>query len=164
MRKTYKIIVAALALGLFGSGAYGKTVKGEPSTKINNIVVTAQKKEENMQQVPISMDVFSEINLQDAKIETTHDLIKFSPNVHMKESHVEHAVVIRGISSFHSSVYSPAGYYVDDISYPLHYMQNTGLMDIERAEVLKGPQGTLYGKNSESGVINIITRQPGNEF
>ncbi len=164
MRKICKIIVAALSIGLLGSGAYGETIKGEPSTKVENIVVTAQKKEENMQQVPISMDVFSEMDLQDAKIETTHDLIKFSPNVHMKQSHVEHAVVIRGISSFHSSVYSPAGYYVDDISYPLHYMQNTGLMDIERAEVLKGPQGTLYGRNSESGVINIITRQPGNEF
>lgn len=164
MQKGNKIIVMLCVFGLLCSCAYAESFEKKISQQVENIVVTAQKKEETMQQVPISMDVFSEIELQDAKIDTTYDLIKFLPNVHIKESHVEHAVVIRGISSFHSSVYSPAGYYVDDISYPLHYMQNTGLLDIERIEVLKGPQGTLYGRNSESGVIHIITRQPNNEF
>ncbi len=76
---------------------------------------------------------------------------------------MEHALTIRGISSFKSAIYSPAGFYVDDISYPLHYTQNTALFDVERIEILKGPQGTLYGRNSESGVLNIVTRQPGNE-
>jgi len=131
--------------------------------EVENIVVTAQKKEEALKDVPISMDVFSDVQLEDASINTTTDLIKYCPNVFIKESHVEHALVIRGISSFKSSIYSPAGFYVDDISYPLHYTQNTDLFDVERIEILKGPQGTLYGRNSESGVLNIITKQPGNE-
>lgn len=51
-----------------------------------------------------------------------------------------------------------------DATDPIHYMQNVGLFDLERVEILKGPQGTLYGRNSESGVVNVVTRQPGNEF
>lgn len=164
MQTSKPIIVTIMLLGLLCPMAHAGTAEKKEKIQVENLVVTAQKKEENMQQVPISMDVFSETDLEDAKIETTYDLVKFSPNVHIKESYVEHAIVIRGISSFAGSLYSPAGYYVDGISYPLHYMQNTGLLDIERTEVLKGPQGTLYGSNSESGVVNIITRQPDNAF
>lgn len=86
------------------------------------------------------MDVFSDIKLEDATIRSTVDLVKFSPNVFMKKSHVEHALVIRGISTFNSAIYSPAGFYVDDVSYPLHYTQNAGLLDVERIEILKGPK------------------------
>jgi iron complex outermembrane receptor protein len=132
--------------------------------ELETMTVTAQKREENVQDVPISMDVFSDIQLEDADIEDTSELIRFSPNIHMQQNKLEHVIVIRGISSFATSIYSPAGYYVDDVSYPLHYMHNAELFDVERAEILRGPQGTLYGRNSESGVINIITKQPDNEF
>ena len=134
------------------------------AVQLETVTVTAQKREENPQEIPISMDVLSDFQLEDATIRNMVDLVDFSPNVFMKQSHVEHALVIRGISSFKSSTYSPAGFYVDDVSYPIHYMQNVALFDIERVEVLKGPQGTLYGRNSESGVVNIVTRQPGDEL
>ncbi|WP_419657195.1 TonB-dependent receptor [Desulfosarcina variabilis] len=138
--------------------------KASGAVQLESVTVTAQKREENPQEIPISMDVFSDFELEDATIRNAVDLVKFSPNVFMKQSHVEHALVIRGISSFTSSTYSPAGFYVDDVSYPIHYMQNVALFDLERIEILKGPQGTLYGKNSESGVVNIVTKQPGDEF
>jgi len=156
-------VLSIIGLVAFCTFAYGESTDIKASEKLDTIVVTAQKKEENIQKVPLSMDAFSQIDLEDAGIKNTPDLVRLSSNVHIKETHVEHALVIRGISSYHSSIYSPAGFYVDDISYPLHYMQNTGLLDVERIEVLKGPQGTLYGHNSESGVLNIVTRQPGNE-
>ena len=143
----------------------GSIEKRSGSTyELETMTVTAQKREENVQDVPISMSVFSDIQLEDAGIENTFDLTQFSPNLHMQNNYSEHVIVIRGISSFNTSIYSPAGYYVDDVSYPLHYMHNAELFDVERAEILRGPQGTLYGRNSESGVINIITRQPDNEF
>lgn len=132
--------------------------------KLESMSVTAQKREENVQDVPMSIDVFSGMQLEDANVNNTSDLVRLSPNVFMKNNLGENVVVIRGISSFGTSMFSPAGYYVDDISYPLHYMHNAELYDVERVEILKGPQGTLYGRNSESGVINVITRKPGNEF
>ena len=132
--------------------------------EIETMTVTAQKREENVQDVPASISVFSDIQLEDADIRDTFDLIHFSPNLHMQQNRLEHPVTIRGISSFNTSIYSPSGFYVDDVCYPLHYMQNPELFDIERAEILRGPQGTLYGRNSESGVINIITKKPDNEF
>ena len=135
-----------------------KALELEPMT------VTAQKREENVQDVPMSMSVFSDIQIEDAGIKDTSDLVRFAPNVYLKESSAENVLILRGISSFDTSIYSPAGFYVDDVNFPLHYMYNTDLFDIERVEVLRGPQGTLYGRNSESGVINIVTKQPDNYF
>ena len=132
--------------------------------KLETITVTAQKREENVQDVPMSVSVFSDIELEDAGINNIEELIQFTPNVYRKGSIMEHALVIRGISAFDTSMFSPAGVYVNDISLPIHYMYNADLYDIERIEVLKGPQGTLYGRNTESGVINIITKQPDNEL
>ena len=132
--------------------------------ELETMTVTAQKREENVQDVPISMDVFSDIQLEDAGIENTLDLTRFTPNVYLKHAEPENTIIIRGVTSFHSSIYSPTGFYVDDVNFPLQLMHNTELFDVERIEVLKGPQGTLYGRNSESGVINIITKQPDNEL
>ena len=170
MKKTGKVytllflLVMSVFYGSMASAQDAIDSKSSDSVQLQAITVTAQKREENPQEIPISMDVLSDFQLEDASIRNMVDLVKFSPNVFMKQSHVEHALVIRGISSFKSSTYSPTGFYVDDVSYPIHYMQNVALFDLERIEILKGPQGTLYGKNSESGVVNIVTKQPGDEF
>ncbi len=159
-----KQAVIFLIAVLISSTAHGESTEKQEIEQLEGITVTAQKKEEDAQKVPISMDIFSEMDLENAKIENTLDLTRFSPNTFMQNRYTEHIVVIRGVSSFKGCNYSPAGYYVDDVSYPLHYMQNMEFFDLERAEVLKGPQGTLYGRNAESGVINLITRQPGNHL
>lgn len=154
-----------LALNLFSApSAAAQEKKADEEYKLETMTVSAQKKEENVQDVPISMDVFTDIQLEDAGIEDISDLVRFAPNVHLQESSAENVLIIRGISSFDTSIYSPAGFYVDDVNYPLHYMYNTELLDLERVEVLRGPQGTLYGRNSQSGVINLVTKQPNNEF
>ena len=141
-----------------------KQVVVQEEYELETITVTAQKREENVQDVPMSMSVFSDIQLEDADIRDTLELTRFAPNVYMKYSTAGNIIVFRGISAFDTSIYSPAGFYVDDVCHPLHYMHNPDLFDIERVEVLKGPQGTLYGRNSESGVVNIITKQPDNEL
>ena len=130
--------------------------------ELETMTVTVQKREENVQDVPASISVFSDIQIEDAGIENIIDLTRFTPNVFMKQNTTENMVIIRGISIPSSSLFGSAGFYVDDISYSIPYMRNSDLFDIERVEVLKGPQGTLYGRNSESGVINIITKQPDN--
>ncbi|WDP91981.1 MAG: TonB-dependent receptor [Desulfobacter sp.] len=163
MMKRY--FIAILLIPLLGAPAlHGRDLAPGDEFQLETIVVTAQKREEKAQDVPVGMDVFTGAQIEDAGLEKTNDLVRMSANVSMMDRSCEHIVVIRGISPFRGCTYSPAGFYVDDVSYPLHYMQNIDLFDLERAEILKGPQSTLYGRNSESGVINITTRQPDNEF
>lgn len=135
----------------------------ESDYQLETLIVTAEKREENVQEVPASISVVSDINIEDASIANVVDLARFTPNVYVNRAIVQNVIVIRGITTDISTLSSPTGFYVDDVNFPLHLMHNPDLFDIERVEVLKGPQGTLYGRNSESGVINIITRQPDNE-
>lgn len=134
------------------------------NTSIEAMTVTAQKKEEDAQDVPISMSVFSDMFIEDAGITNLKELTFFTPNLYSQQMANQNMLLIRGVSSHSIALNPPAGLFVDDIGYPLAFMQNPDLMDIERIEILKGPQGTLYGRNTESGAINIITKQPGNEM
>jgi iron complex outermembrane receptor protein len=142
------------------SPAWGS--QGE-ETQLEPVVVSARKFKEDVHKVPFAVDVFSGSTLADAGVTNIHDLSRLSSNVYMKYSTFSNVAVIRGISSFDTSLYGPAGLYVDDVSQPMHFTHNLNLLDIERVEVLKGPQGTLYGRNSESGVIHVVTRKPGQE-
>lgn len=132
--------------------------------KLGTVVVTAQKREENVQDVPISMDVLSAMAIEDAGIGDLSEMTLYSPNVYAKQDTNQNMIIIRGLSSHNVVLNTPAGLFVDDIAYPMTFMQNPELLDIERVEVLRGPQGTLYGSNTESGAIRIITRKPGNEL
>jgi len=134
------------------------------STTLEVMTVTAQKREENVQNVPMSITAFSGAQIEDADIGNIQELTLQSPNIFMKQGASTNVIIIRGISNDADFIHSTTGLYVDDINYSLNYMHNPSLFDIERIEVLRGPQGTLYGRNSESGVINIVTRQPGNQF
>ena len=131
---------------------------------LDAITVTAQKKEENVQEIPMGISVFTNERIEETGARNARDILRYAPNVFVKDSGSYFQTTIRGVSGFVTSTHSAAGYYVDDVSLPAVFMQNPDLLDIERVEVLKGPQGTLYGRNSESGVINIVTRQPGNEL
>ncbi|MCG8551804.1 MAG: TonB-dependent receptor [Desulfobacterales bacterium] len=137
---------------------------GAARTEIGNITVTARKKEENVQNVPMSLSVFSNQMIEEAGIDDTSELLQYSPNVYVRDAGNNHQTVIRGVTAFQSAMHSGTGYYIDDVNIPLIYMQNPDLIEVERVEVLKGPQGALYGRNSESGVINIITRKPDNSY
>lgn len=132
--------------------------------ELTTMTVTAQKREENIQRVPASMDVFSGMELEEAGIVDLKELSFFSPNLYVKQQTNQNMLIIRGISSHNVVLNTPAGLFVDDINYPMTFMQNPDLLDVERVEVLRGPQGTLYGRNTESGAVKIITRQPGNEL
>ena len=168
MKIKFKIgLVSLLAAGLIfvifvpPSPAWGKITN---SRKVDSITVTAQKREENPQDIPISMDAFSSIQIEDAGVTKMTELTRFSPNLFSTPSMENNSIVIRGVSTLNAALNPAAGIFVNDISYPLNRMQNPDLMDIERIEILRGPQGTLYGKNTESGAINIVTRQPDNDL
>lgn len=136
--------------------------KGEEILK--TITVTARKRAEDVRDIPMSISVFSDTQIEDAGIGNVKELTDLIPNLHMKRGASNNVLIIRGISNDADFIHSTTGMYVDDINYSLNFMHNPALFDIERVEVLRGPQGTLYGRNSESGVINIVTRQPDNHL
>ena len=135
-------------------------------TALETITVTAQKREEDVQKVTTSITVLSDMAIEDAGIESTQDIWRYVPNLfttHEGSRDYFYRVKIRGISN--TGFGDPAvALYIDDVSYAGVYAFNSPLFDIERIEVLKGPQGTLYGKSTEGGAINIVTKNPGNAF
>jgi len=134
---------------------------------IETITVTAQKQEENVQEVPVSITVFSEQDIEDKKIESVREIADFVPNLMIFDVGMSSMVsqpTMRGVSAPSMSFTTSTGLYVDGVPTLSSWGFEEGILDIERIEVLRGPQGTLYGKNTETGVINIITRQPDNTF
>jgi len=127
------------------------------------VTVTAQKREENIQDVPLSMNVLTGMDIDDSGATDVQDMVRMTPNVYSSPYSDIKSVTIRGISTLPYSINTGAGLFINDIPLSLNRMQNPDLMNVERVEVLRGPQGTLYGKNTQSGAINIITRQPDNE-
>lgn len=133
--------------------------------KLEELTVTAQKVEENAQQVPIALTVFDEFAIEDKKIEVVEDIAQYTPNLMMFSYGRSDAISpsLRGVTSNIVNQDVTVGVYVDGVPMFDGWSLNETLNDIQRIEVLKGPQGTLYGKNTETGVINIITKQPNNK-
>lgn len=165
-RKNYINVCIIVLLGVLIETGIVWGEEEAKSQELDTITVTANKQKEDVRDVPITMSVFSDIDLEDKMIETVADIDKFTPGLQFVTygSAVKWAPAMRGLFSDYSSRNAAAGLYVDGV--PI--IDGTGfdetLTDIERIEVLRGPQGTLYGKNSEVGVINIITKKPDNEF
>jgi|LGOV01.1.fsa_nt_gb iron complex outermembrane receptor protein len=130
------------------------------------MTVTAEKREEKIQEVPVSITVLSDIQIEDSGIVSIKDIALQIPNLHIvKTNNRYHTYLVgRGTGSVTWGGESPMGFFVDDVPYFMTSTIDTGLFDIERIEVLRGPQGTLYGRNTEAGVVNIITKKPGNQL
>ena len=136
------------------------------ASQLEEIVVTARRTEETLQRVPISMFAISGEDLAERSLESLSDVGQFVPNLLFGERGASGrgsaVVYIRGVGQADvRPTYDPAvGVYVDGVF--LGRMQGNDLdtMDVERVEVLRGPQGTLFGKNTSGGAVNIVTRQP----
>ena len=160
MIKQKKITLSLVTTLILISNIYAKDIKS-----LDTITVTAQKVEENVQEVPISMSVFDEFTIEDSKIESIQDVASYTSNFILEDrAGGVLSPSIRGINNTSFSRMSqPVGILIDGIPIANSNSYNETLMDIERIEVLKGPQGTLYGKDAQAGVVKIITKQPNNE-
>ncbi len=146
--------------------AVAQEEKARGEYELGTMTVTAQKQEENIQEVPLSITVFDELDIEDRKIEKVGEIADYVPNLTLIDQGASGGYVpsMRGISAPLFQMTVSTGLYVDGVPILMPIGFETEMFDIERIEVLRGPQGTLYGKNTEAGVINIITRQPDNEF
>ena len=137
--------------------------------ELEEVTVTAQRRAETAQSVPIAIVALSGKTLQDYGITSSNDLAKVTSNVQISLPQGEGnqpAITIRGIglNDFDSNNAGSAGVYMDEFYLSSPTAQSFGLYDLERVEILKGPQGTLYGRNSSSGALNYITAKPQDQF
>ncbi len=140
----------------------------EPSASrlVEEIVVTAQKREENLQEVPITINAFSGEKLDAFGVESTADLQKITPGLTYTYSYGYSVVFIRGVGTdaFLPNADPSVATYIDGINIGPSQGKQDSLGPVKRVEVLKGPQGTLFGRNATAGAINIITEDPPDEF
>ena len=128
---------------------------------LDTITVTAQKREENVIDVPFSVQAFSGEALAARGIEEPTDLQLATPGLSIDEQAQFTTIFLRGVGSDAFLMADPSvAYYVDGIYFPFSQGQSQDFGTVERVEVLKGPQGTLFGRNAVGGAINVITRDP----
>ncbi len=141
-------------------GVVNKTVKEKQAT-LEVIQVTAQKRPENAQDTPISMNVLSGSDLTEKSIEKIDDLQYSVPNLHMTETGISTQMFIRGIGTGNNQGFEQSvGQYIDGIHYGRPQLLRMPFLDIERIEVLKGPQSIMFGKNSVAGALNLSSAKP----
>ena len=126
-----------------------KKVRGEYG--LETMTVTAQKQEENIQEVPVSISVFDEQGIEDMKIESIRDMADFVPNLMIYQHDVSgrSAPTMRGITARQETLKVSTGLYLDGVPLLTGFGFEGEMLDIERIEVLRGPQGTIYGKGTE---------------
>jgi len=137
----------------------------EDDFALEEIVVTAEARAENLQDVPVAVTAFSAQDIADAGIESTADFIALTPNVSFDDSFTvgNSFVAIRGVTQINNAD-SPVAIVVDGVPQNNQKQFKMDLFDIERIEVLKGPQGALYGRNAIGGAVNIVTKAPTDDF
>jgi iron complex outermembrane recepter protein len=165
-KKNLALLASAMPIGCLFAG---QSTAAEEPTIFEPVIVTAQKREQSIYDVPVAISAFTADTIEKQGISDLTDIGKFVPNLNVtgfSAGHVSSAnPFIRGIGlQDHLITTDPGvGVYVDGVYLGRQVGQNWSLANIERVEVLRGPQGTLYGRNSIGGAINIITRQPGDE-
>ncbi|WP_116367121.1 TonB-dependent receptor [Parahaliea mediterranea] len=161
LRLSQSLSLAALLAGNAGLAS--------AAAVLEEVVVTAERREENLQETPIAVTAFNEQTLLDLGIHDLKGVGDFVPNVRvvaLNSTAVSAAATIRGLASAEPSLAQDpkVGFYLDGV----YLSKNTGsvfdVVDLERVEVLRGPQGTLYGKNTTGGAINLISKKPSGEL
>lgn len=156
---TFRLLVAAAASLLLN---YPLSV----SAQIEEIVVTAQKRAESLQDVPISIDAFSGDEMNQLGVKSAHEVLKLIPNAGtVPQGGAKQNFFIRGVGTadFHLNVVGAVGVFLDDVSLNSPFSVSFAAFDMERAEVLRGPQNTLFGRNTTGGAVNFISRKPNPE-
>jgi iron complex outermembrane receptor protein len=151
------------AIALFSS-CLSLAVQAETKV-LEEIIVTSQKREQSLQEVPISVAAVTGEKIEKMGVENLEDLTSYVPNIHFTETGLGTQLRIRGIGSDNSQGFEQSvGVYKDGIYHSRAQLFRAPIFDLERAEVMRGPQGTLFGKNSIAGAVDLITAKPTDEL
>ena len=154
--------VAALAAGAWAAEAQAQaTAAGADGRALEEVIVFARKRSENLAEIPDSVTALDAAAIERAGINNLWDFAALTPNLSAYGNFRPHLtnLTIRGQTSNQLGE-PPVAFVVDGITVPNLEFMNQGLIDVERIEVIRGPQGALYGKNAIGGAINIVTRAP----
>ncbi len=137
--------------------------EAESAGFLEEVMVTAQKREQSIQDVPISISAYSGSYLEETGVRTLEDVSRLAPNFAISNSsqQTNNRITIRGIGSVGNSGIEPSvGVFIDGVYYPRPGSVIGTMLDVQTVEVLRGPQGTLFGRNTPVGALNITTRNP----
>jgi iron complex outermembrane receptor protein len=169
-RSIFIALLAGAALPA-GQASAQESAAAADSGGLTEIVVTAERRSENLQNVPIAVTAFTSESLQIRGLSDIHSLSNLTPSVNLDSGAPfsgDRSVLsasIRGIGQddFAFNLQPAVGVYLDGVYLARTIGANQNLLDVDRVEILKGPQGTLFGANTEGGAISIVTHTPGNE-
>ncbi len=161
-----RIVLCVASLALLCAGA-----AAQEAQQLEQVVVTAQKRAQNIEEVPIAITAFTSEELKDKGVTDIHSLSNLTANVNLDSGSPfssDRSVLsasIRGIGQddFAFNLDPGVGVYLDGVYLARTIGANQNLLDVERVEILKGPQGTLFGRNTIGGAISIVTHMPGKE-
>ncbi|MFC4349532.1 TonB-dependent receptor [Kordiimonas lipolytica] len=158
-------LLASSAMPAFAQDGQEAAGASSDTMVFEEIVVTSRKRAESLQDVPVAVSAFSATQIEEAGIERPADFINMTPNISVAESQNPGIsfITVRGISQVRNGE-SPVAVVVDGVLQTAPGQFNVDLFDIEQIEVLKGPQGALYGRNAIGGAINITTKKPAQDF
>ena len=162
-----RALLASVALSATGAAFAQEAPQGKDAKTLDTITVTAQSREQELQDVPIALQVLDQRLIETTAASDIGDLDSFIPGLVVSDNQPTQAgFALRGLSTgdFGIGTDPTVGVYVDGV-----YAGRGGgtvlpFLDVERIEVLKGPQGTLFGRNTAAGAVSIITRHPSSEF
>jgi outer membrane receptor for ferrienterochelin and colicin len=181
MKTTYPIVPSVLSLALGASAAICMTANAADSSggqdtttaapALEEITVTAQRREENIDRVPISIAAFTQADIEERGLKTVGDIASVTPGVDFRPVGYENWLTIRGISQNAGGGVAGLGpnttaIYIDDAPIQARYANAAvptavpNVFDIDHVEVLRGPQGTLFGASAEGGALRVISAQP----
>jgi iron complex outermembrane recepter protein len=158
-----------LGLAVSAICAAAVAAHGQAQTALEEIVVTARKTEETLQDAPVAVSAFTAERIAERQIQSVNDVARFTPGLVFDRNfgRATERPVVRGQSNILAGVQSGAeagaAYFVDGV-YFAGDIQSLDLADLERVEVIRGPQSALYGRNTYSGAINFVTRAPADSF
>lgn len=156
-----KPLTSVIALTLCGTAVLSQ------AGVLEEVIVTATKRAESLQDIPVTVTAFSSDTIQEAGINNAGDLAIMTPalNINVNQSPFNARMTIRGVGTAQTdpALEPSVGLFVDGVFFGRTGLGMSDLTDIERIEVLQGPQGTLYGKNTNAGAISVITKMPNSE-
>ncbi len=159
MRKLAALALAA-TFALSGTAVHAQGLE--------EIIVTAQKREQGANDVGITMNAFTGAALKDFGFSTAEDIAMLTPGLTVNETAATGVPLytIRGVGfqDYSTAASSTVGLYFDEVAVPYTVMSRGLMFDVNRVEVLKGPQGDLYGRNTTAGQINFVSNKPTEEF